>query len=192
MKVDSSIVILLRTQTDSLLIPFPTKLDFVLDKDIDIDPNRRHHPGFLFNSANTQTDNIVSALYHPFKNKGYTIFTLDPNFGFDRKPDIVAVLKSTDKYEILRQVQTDGMNWEIDNDSLINIIKKFDKNYSLELVGAGDDWCEFTINNDVKDWMKLAKEAYKVCPDIVEQGTQTVAKLAEEMKRTKKLYFWWD
>jgi hypothetical protein len=45
---------------------------------------------------------------------------------------------------------------------------------------------------NVKDWMILAKEAYKVCPDIVDQGTRTVAKLAQEMKRTKRLYFWWD
>jgi hypothetical protein len=192
MKLDTSIVVLLRSQTDSILAPFPKRLDFILDKDIDIDSNRKQYPGFLFNSANSRTKNIVDGLYNPLKDKGYTIFTLDQNFGIDNKPDVIAVLKSKDKFEILRQVQTDGINWDIDNDSLINLIKKFDKKYSLELVGAGDDWCEFKITNDVKDWVRLAKEAYKVCPDIVDQGTQTVAKLAEEMKRTKRLYFWWD
>jgi hypothetical protein len=38
--------------------------------------------------------------------------------------------------------------------------------------------------------LTLAKEAYKVCPDIVEQGANTVEALATEMKRTGRLYFW--
>ncbi len=190
MKIDTSIILLIRTRTDSVLKPFPERLDFVLDADFD--SVEIHNSGFLFNSLNGQTENIITSLNKPLKDKGYTIFTLDENFGIENKPDIVAVLHCLDKYQILRQVQTNGINREIDNDSLITIIKKFDDKYSLELVGAGDDWCEFKINNDVKNWMALAKEAYKVCPDIVDQGSRTVAKLADEMKRTKKLYFWWD
>jgi len=192
LKLDSSIIALLRTQTDSAVTLFPTRLDFILDKDIDVDSSRKQYPGLLFNAATNQTQIIVNSLYDSFQNKGYTIFVLDLNFGFQNKPDIIAILSSTDKYQILTQVQTDGINWEIDNDSLINIIKRFDKKYSLELVGAGDDWCEFTINKQITDWMALAKEAYKVCPDVVEQGTGTVEILAEEMKRTNRLYFWWD
>jgi hypothetical protein len=190
MKIDTEVILLIRTKTDSVLVPFPKRLDFVLDADFD--STEVHNSGFLFNSLNRQTENIVASLYKPLKDKGYTIFTLDQNSGIENRPDIIAVLHTVDKYQILRQVQTNGINWEIDNDSLINIIKKFDDKYSLELVGAGDDWCEFKINNDVKNWMALAKEAYKVCPDIVEQGSGTVPKLSEEMKRTKKLYFWWD
>lgn len=192
MKIDSSIVVLLRSQTDSMLKPLPIDLTFVLDADFDEDSSIKHYPGFIFNSENSRTKNIVSDLYYPFRDKGYTILTLDETFGFQNKPDIIGIFKCTDKYEILRQVHTDGINWEIDNDSLIKLIKRFDKKYALDLVGSGVDWCEFKINADVKDWMKLANECYKVCPDIVDQGTRTVAKLAEEMKRTKRLYFWWD
>ena len=190
MEIDTSIVLVLRTKTDSVLTPFPEQLDFVLDADFD--SATTHYSGFLFNSANRQTENIIESLNKALRTKGYTIFTLEQNFGIENKPDILAILHCSDKYEILKQVQTNGINWEIDNDSVINIVKKFDKKYSLDLVGAGFDWCEFIINNNVEDWLTFAKEAYKVCPDIVEQGTGTVEKLADEMKRTKRLYFWWD
>lgn len=192
LKVDTAVAIGIRTQTDSNLLPFPMNLEMVLNKDIDADSNRKQFNGFIFNAANSNSDNIVVNLYNNFQKKGYTIFFLERNFGINNKPDILGVLKTIDKYYILKQVQTDGINWEIDNDSLLKLVKKFDEKYSLELVGASGDWCEFKINKEPQNWLTLAKEAYKACPDIVDQGSGTVEKLAEEMKQTNRLYFWWD
>lgn len=192
LKVDTAIVLGVRTQTDSSLTPFPMNLEMVLNKDIDADSNRKQFPGFIFNAANSTADNIVIKLYNDFQKKGYTIFFLDRNFGINNKSDILGILKTVDKYQILKQVQTDGINWDIDNDSLLNLVKRFDKKYSLDIVGASGDWCEFKINREPQNWLTLAKEAYKVCPDIVDQGSGTVEKLAAEMKQTKRLYFWWD
>lgn len=33
---------------------------------------------------------------------------------------------------------------------------------------------------------------YEFCPDIVEQGTESIEELVEEIKKTKKLFLWWD
>lgn len=87
---------------------------------------------------------------------------------------------------------TDGINHDITNDSLITLVKNFDKKYSLELIAASGDWCEFIIHNEPESWMQMANEVYKVCPDVVDQGTDTVQALADELKKTKRLYFWWD
>jgi len=164
----------------------------VLNKDIDVDSNRKQFAGFIFGATNATAENIVFNLYNDFRKKGYTIFFLDRNFGINNKSDILGILKTIDKYLILKQVQTDGINWEVDNDSLLNLIKTFDSKYSLDLIGASGDLCEFKINKEPQNWEILAKEAYKVCPDIVDQGSGTVEKLAAEMKQTKRLYFWWD
>ncbi|MDX2069681.1 MAG: DUF4253 domain-containing protein [Haliscomenobacter sp.] len=68
---------------------------------------------------------------------------------------------------------------------MISIIKVFDKKYNLELIGASDDWCEFIIHNEPENWTKFAREVYKVCPDVVTQGTDTVQALADIMKKNK-------
>ena len=192
LKIDSSLITSIREQTDSTLTPFPANLEKILDKDIDTDVNRKNYPGLIFNAPNASSDGILTNLYDNFQKRGYTIFVLDESFGIQKKPDVIGVLKTVDKYAILRQVQTDGINAGIDNDSLLKVIKIFDDKYLLQLIGASVDWCEFKITREPEDWLVLAKEAYKVCPDIVEQGTGSVEKLAEEMKRTRRLYFWWD
>lgn len=192
LKIDTSIIAGIRIQTDSSIIPFPFNIATVLDADVDIDSSVKQIPGFLLNATNENADNIVRSLYYDFKNKGYTIFSLVRNLGFGEKPDILGILKTFDKYQILKQVQTNGANWDIYNDSLLNLIKIFDQKYSLDLMGASDDWCEFKINKSPKSWLTLAKEAYKVCPDIVDQGSGSVKKLAKEMEESGRLYFWWD
>ena len=38
----------------------------------------------------------------------------------------------------------------------------------------------------------LARRFYAFCPDIVEQGTETVAALARDLLESQRLYCWWD
>jgi hypothetical protein len=154
--------------------------------------NPIHLNGVIFREPYSTSTQLVESLYNTFHSKGYSIFVLEQNFNLKNQPDDIAVLKTSDKYLILQQIQTDGANYNIYNDSLLRIIKSFDSKYSLDLIGAGVDWCEFAIKKEPADWLAFAKEVYKVCPDVVDQGTNTVEALADEMKMTKRLYFWWD
>ncbi|MBP6127765.1 DUF4253 domain-containing protein [Flavobacterium sp.] len=163
---------------------------YVDGKESEIDPI--YLKGLVFGEKNSKSYELVFNLMDGFRKKGYTIFLLENNFNIDNQLDNIGVLKTTDKYSILKQIGTNGINYDIDNDSLINIIKRFEKKYSLELIGASGDWCEFVINSEPKDWTKFAKEVYKVCPDVVDQGTGTIEALSNEMKNTKRLYLWWD
>lgn len=159
-------------------------------KEIEIDPILLD--GLVVDENHSKSYETVFALKDKLKSKDYSIFLLENNFGINGQNDCLAILKTTDKYEILNHIQTNGINYGIDTDSLITIIRGFDENYSLELIGASGDWCEFIVNNPNTDWEKLANEAYAVCPDVVDQGTGTVKALERELKRVKRLYFWWD
>jgi hypothetical protein len=190
--IDTSLIIELKKISNSPIEPFHYSLarQYQNGTETEIDPILLQ--GLIFKETTRNTEFILAKLYDTFNKKGYTLFVVDKNFGIENKPDVMGILKTADKYEVLAQIQTDGINYDIDTDSLIKIIKSFDAKYSLSLVGAGGDWCEFTINKAPADWMAFAEEAYKVCPDIVDQGTETVKALATEMKRTNRLYFWWD
>ena len=59
-------------------------------------------------------------------------------------------------------------------------------------IGIGFDFCECEILNKGIDYAKLAAEVYEFCPDVVEQGTDTVEALEEEMSDTGIIYLWWD
>lgn len=189
---DTMIIRDIRTYNTNKIEPFHYSLGKFIENDREIEADPIFLKGLVFNEENSKSYDLIFALKDSFRRKGYCIFLLENNFNFDNKLDNIGVLKTTDKYAVLKQIATDGINYDITNDSLISIIKKFDRKYSLELIGASGDWCEFIIHNEPKNWTQFAKEAYKVCPDIVDQGTTTIKALADEMKKTKRLYFWWD
>jgi len=193
LQIDPSVILDLRQHTDAEVEAFHYSLSRQINPDgseIELDPI--HLKGLVFQETAENTQELLDKLQSPLKKKGYTLFTLDQNFGIAGKLDIMAILNTTDKYEVLNQIKTDGINYEITTDSLVKIIKTFDEKYNLELTAASGDWCEFRIMKEPTDWLTIANEAYAVCPDIVDQGAGSVETLAEEMKRTRRLYFWWD
>ena len=40
--------------------------------------------------------------------------------------------------------------------------------------------------------LELAREQYAFCPDIVDQGTETISALAASLLGSPRWYFWWD
>lgn len=135
---------------------------------------------------------LIVRLHPELKKKGYLIFRSEQHFGFDGKPDRVAVLKTTDPFEVLRVMGTNGINCDIDNAAVIAKMREWTGRCGLTLIGAGLDWCEALFGRPPSDMTAFAQEVYEFCPDIVDQGTGSVRKLAEEMKASGSLYLWWD
>ena len=192
LQIDTAIVQLIREYNSNELEPFHYSFSKIITEEGVFEDDPIFLQGLVFAEKNSKSMNLVLSLKDKFREKGYSIFLLENNYGFNKEPDIIAVLKTTDKYSILQQIQTNGINYEIDTDSLISIIKKFDEKYSLELTWASGDCCMFIIHKTPENWLQIAQEAYDVCPDIVEQGAGSVEELAKEMKKDKILFFWWD
>ncbi len=149
------------------------------------------HParGVAFKVHPDSTTARIEALAERIRPEGYSIYR--SRMGFDGEPDEVCVLMTQQMdMAILRYEQTDGINYEITTDSLIQVLEAWD--LQLTVIGASSDWMDANIGNPVSDWNVLARQVYAFCPDVVDQGTGTVEALAEEMRRAKTLYLWWD
>jgi hypothetical protein len=64
--------------------------------------------------------------------------------------------------------------------------------FGIRITGIGFDFCECAIVNKEIDYNNLAAEIYQFCPDVVDQGTETVEALEEELKKTGSIFLWWD
>jgi len=84
---------------------------------------------------------------------------------------------------------TNGWDYDISPKMVIKRIEVWDEQYGRVLVGAGFDWFEAKLQRLPTDIMEFENEVYEFCPDVVEQGTGSVKKLANEMKDGKYLYF---
>ncbi|MCD2424060.1 DUF4253 domain-containing protein [Niabella pedocola] len=156
----------------------------------ELDPIRL--PGIIFSETEDNAYELIYKLKDSMRNKGYTIFKVELIGESGNWKHSVGIIKETDPYRILKYMATDGINYEITNDSLITMIKDLDKKYQLELIGASGDYCEFIIHRPPADWNQLAKEVYAICPDTVDQGAGSVEELARELKQNRRLYCWWD
>jgi len=99
---------------------------------------------------------------------------------------------TSDPYQLMEYAETNGINYDVETKDIIERYKKWDKEFGVKPIGIGFDFCECEILNRDIDYKKLADEVYEFCPDVVEQGTETVEALEEEIKRSGTIYLWWD
>ena len=133
---------------------------------------------------------IVLSLRQNLKQKGYSIYISESNFG--HSPDVVSILKSADQFDILRVEQTDGVNHGIEHQDVLNKLIGWNKSKPFIIIGAGIDWVEAIFVSTPAGMDEFAEEVYEFCPDVVDQGTGTVELLSQEMSGNNTLYLWWD
>jgi hypothetical protein len=75
------------------------------------------------------------------------------------------------------------------------IFKYWDEKYGISVVGITGDVIELEVKNPPttkQQALELAQQQFIYCPDIVYQGTQTIAALASTLLNGKIWFFWWD
>lgn len=73
--------------------------------------------------------------------------------------------------------------------------KRWFENFGAQPIVYGPDYLEFYVPrppNTTAQALALAEEQYLFCSDIVEQGTETIEKLAGELFQSPVWFFWWD
>ncbi len=99
---------------------------------------------------------------------------------------------TSDPYKIMEYSGTNGGNYDIETEDIIEKHKKWDKEFGAKIIGIGFDFCEFEILNTNIDYKKLANEVYEFCPDTLDQGAETIENLENEIKKTGRIFLWWD
>jgi len=136
-----------------------------------------------------KTESILGSLRKKLAPLRYMAFIVELNAAI--KTDKIGVLKGTDQYDILRIMHTNGDDFDISNEDVIEQLKEWEKAYPFVIIGAENDWVEIEFKTLPKDLKSFAEEVYDFCPDAVDQGGSP-AELANEIQQTKRLFLWWD
>lgn len=148
--------------------------------------------GFAVSVPPARAEGLITATQQRFLEKGFYLFRSEQQFGIRERPDRVALFPRRDPYEILRLMGTNGWNYNIGSDSIVAWPRDLERDQPFVLTGMGFDWLEGRFQTEIRDGDALARRFYAFCPDIVDQGTETVAALATELRQSKRLYCWWD
>lgn len=145
--------------------------------------------GISFNTSENQSYEIVLNNKEKLEKKGYLIFISESGY---ETPSTVSIIKSTDKFDILRIQKTDGINFDIENKDVIERLKKWDELYGVTILGADYDWVELIFRDNIEHVSLFAEEVYNFCPDVVDQGVGDIEELKKIIGEEKRLFLWWD
>ncbi|MDQ7821279.1 MAG: DUF4253 domain-containing protein [Candidatus Eremiobacteraeota bacterium] len=146
-------------------------------------------PGVILPIEGQDVEQLVEKMREPLQKKGYQPYITDVA---GEKVKCLTLVKDTDPYAILGIMQTNGVNCDITNEKITEKLMAWQVRFPMVILGAGQDWVEVKFRKLPSSMDAFAKEVYEFCPDCVDQGCGSVEALACEIKKTGKLFLWWD
>ena len=142
--------------------------------------------GFTFHIQTGKTIGLEK-VHADFLKKGCYVFSPDTTF-----ENRIGALPTTDKYDVLLAMQTNGQNFDLMPQDIVKWLRKLEKDQPFIITSAGFDFLGGKFTTKVARPAALAKRMYELCPDIVDQGAGDVKALAAELRKSQAFFFWWD
>jgi hypothetical protein len=110
-------------------------------------------------------------------------------------PVVIGLLPAADSAEALAYLRFGGRNDCPEPEIHAAFARRWQEAYGARLAAVTSEVLEFRVSRPVssrEDALRLAKEQFLYCFDIVEQGAGTIERLAAERLGGTAWYFWWD
>jgi hypothetical protein len=97
----------------------------------------------------------------------------------------VIVVPTDNQYDILRIEETNGANYGLQTEDLIDALKRIDNRFGIDIVGASYDLVKFKLNEPPsgEEAEQFIEELYLLCPDL---------KAEDEPVLENHILLWWD
>ena len=145
--------------------------------------------GYSFAVKNIDAEKLLAEHHQRLLQKGAYLFLYERD---SNGKGALALLPTTDWADVIRAFQTNGANYDLMPEDIIKWMQKLSARQSFVITGISWDWLEGRFLDPVKESRKLARQMYKFCPDIVDQGVESVKALAQSLEKDGCFFFWWD
>lgn len=108
---------------------------------------------------------------------------------------LLALVPTPHPWEVPAWIQSGGWNACPHPEVHVRLMENWYVRYGAELVALTHDVIELAVKRPVTDLAEareLARLQYAYCPDIVDQGVQSIENLAQTLLGSTVWYFWWD
>jgi len=118
---------------------------------------------------------------------------MDDFYGME-DPMLLAEIPVKNPWDVFAYLPFGGWNECPDTPGLMAAAKYWYEKYGAVPAVVTHDVLQFTVPAPAapEQAMDLALEQYAWCPDIVDQGCQTVGALADGLSQSTVWFFWWD
>ncbi len=151
--------------------------------------NRHVSTGLSFSSAEQQTHGLVERLRARMESMGYRIYIQELGHGY--VSDRIAIIKSRDKFDILRTRKTHAYSAGYSTEQIVDRLKGWDRRYGLKLIGAGYNWIKAEFVHSPDDISRFSRELLEFCPNVLSSMSGTRAQLERDLKAERIIFLQW-
>ena len=101
-------------------------------------------------------------------------------------------MPATNQFEVIDLIGTNGLNYDIYSDDIINKMKKWHEEVGFEICVVDQDRIEAYMTKKPSDLKKFCQEVYEFCPDVIDQGYDTMEAMLEDYESNQYFWMWWD
>ncbi len=192
-----------------------TNLGINEDEDVDIDKIRAKRKELISNASSEEgkkwldnrlqeiknsiqeekdSQNTIKQLWGEPTNEASSQLTL---FAFDEETTkhlLLAEVPVTEAWQLLAWFPFGDWNDCPPCEDIINISKYWYDTYNAIPACLSCDSIEITVDKPIDEELSLAlaEKQYAFCPDVVEQGLETIQALADYLRKSTVWFFWWD
>lgn len=84
--------------------------------------------------------------------------------------DEIAIVKTTDEYAMMRLMRSNGANYGISTEDILEKLESWKELCNFEVLGASGSWVAIQFGTLPDHLCRFAEEIYEFCPDTVDQG----------------------
>jgi len=152
--------------------------------------NKIRVDGLSFVVNEDQSSMFLQQYVKEMQAMGYQLFRQER--GYNYSWDRMAIIKSSNKYDILNIRKTHAYTHNLSTAKIIEKLKQWDKQYGITIVGAGYNWLSLEFDRLPENLPAFADEVLAFCPDVLLFSAATVMQLQLEIKSAKALFLQWN
>lgn len=132
---------------------------------------------------------IASLLQDEIRSTGFLLVSHEDEQGSAMQ----LLFPSDDKFICIAACKTDGVNYGLNTDDIIERLREIDEEHPFELTSCMHNAVGGKFKVPVDDAKELARTLFDFCKDIVDgELIADTDDLAKEIERTRSFYLWWS
>ncbi len=151
-------------------------------------------PRFIISSQvpKEKVNGYVDQLQPRLRDDGVLLVGVRSGRGCSPSSENIALFPTTNKFAVIAAMGTNGNEVEISNPELIGILRDLDADQPFDLIRVVSDGLDIRFHELAHDPEAMGRRLYKICPDMIDQGFDTMRKLVDNLKLSRDIHFWWD
>ena len=157
-----------------------------------VSPSGQPYPaaGLILVAEPASAGPTLHSLRRLFGDTGYRAYVYYE--GVADQNDLIAIVRNLDDHGYLAVVRPSGARERVTFEAVVNLYRKYDRDFGFVLTGAGPNWLEAQTTKNPIDWERIARDVQDMCDGCIGEGAETPKILGEGMRRSKSLYIYWD